>query len=162
METKKSFPPLVHSGAKILILGTMPGEESLARGEYYAHPRNAFWRILFDIYGAEYSADYKMKQRLIKQNNLALWDTVCECLRPGSLDSDIRNIAPNNIPAFLRRHKTIKTVCFNGKSAEKFYYKYWAEAEGVRYAALPSTSPAYAAMSYKGKLSAWRRVLLLA
>ncbi|MGB2579670.1 TDG/mug DNA glycosylase family protein [Elusimicrobium simillimum] len=156
---KKCFAPLTAPNPKILILGTMPGEDSLAMEEYYGHGRNAFWPIMFKFFGAEFSADYNVKKRLITGGGLALWDTVASCKREGSLDSDIKDIAPNDINGFIKKHPSIRQVFFNGKSAEKFYFKYNTRLEGVEYIPLPSTSPAYAAKSFDFKLKAWSAAL---
>ena len=89
--TKYSFPPLISSSAKILILGSLPGEESLKQAQYYAHPRNAFWKIMFTVFNEAYSEDYSVKCELLLKNHIALWDMVHSGNREGSLDSDIKD-----------------------------------------------------------------------
>ncbi|ACC98618.1 G:T/U mismatch-specific DNA glycosylase [Elusimicrobium minutum Pei191] len=154
---KKSFSFITSKEPKILILGTMPGEESLLRGEYYAHPRNAFWPVLFKCFGAEISAQYKDKKNLIINNNLALWDVLNECERQGSLDSEIKNFTPNKIDVFLRSRKSVRAIFFNGKGAGRFYKRFFAPFEEVKYFYLPSTSPAYAAKSLEEKTALWKQ-----
>ncbi|WP_424244656.1 hypoxanthine-DNA glycosylase [Elusimicrobium posterum] len=156
MNTKNSFSYWAAKDAKILILGTMPGEESLAHAEYYAHARNAFWPIMFELFGGSLeNASYKDKKNLILSNSIALWDVLRSCEREGSLDSDIRNMIPNDINSFLCGHPTVKAVFFNGKAAEKFYNKFFERLPGVKYFSLPSTSPANAQLNYAQKLALW-------
>lgn len=155
----KSFPPVLSVWPRTLILGSAPGIESLAHNQYYAHPRNAFWPILFDSLGRPFSAEFKDKLELIFNNNLALWDVLKTCSREGSLDSNITHMRPNNVNALIDMHTKLRAVLFNGKAAEKFYYKFFKPVEGVTYISLPSTSPANASVTYANKLILWRAAL---
>src|SRR5579883_2253754 len=94
---KRSFPPIVDARAKILVLGTLPGEESLRRQEYYAHPRNLFWPIVFGLFGAIPPAAYDQRLRLLAERGIALWDVCRAAERDASSDSTIRREVPNAI-----------------------------------------------------------------
>ncbi len=138
----------------MLILGTMPGKESLRAGEYYAHPRNAFWQIMFDLAGENFSDSYVSRKRLLLNNNIALWDVLESCERASSLDSDIRDEVPNDISSLLNKHPLIRTIFFNGQHASKLFKKYNPEIVLAQYT-LPSTSPAHA-VPLSRKAEQWR------
>lgn len=162
-----AFPPLAGNDARILILGSMPGARSLAENRYYAHPRNAFWRIICDCAG-EVTDDYDERKRLLLEAQWAVWDVLLHCERPGSLDANIdtKTIVCNDFEEFLSSHQSIKTILFNGKAAKTMFNKHIknnaffsslkAKPE-LHY--LPSTSPAMASMSYEQKLLVWRSYL---
>jgi hypoxanthine-DNA glycosylase len=149
----------------VLILGSMPGIASLRAGEYYAHPRNAFWQIIGTLLEIDTGASYERRVAALRKRRIALWDVLESCTRKTSLDSDIddSSIVVNNFARFLRAHAKIRTICFNGAKAESCYRKYVlakvSDAGDFRYHRLPSTSPAHAAMSVAGKIEAWRAVL---
>jgi TDG/mug DNA glycosylase family protein len=159
------FPPISRPDARILILGSMPGRESLARAQYYAHPRNAFWPIICDLLKIE-PDDYTARTARLIEQRVALWDVLQACFRRGSLDSDIehRSIVTNDFPGFFRGHPGIAAVYFNGAKAEAVYRRRVlpglpAAPAGLPLHRLPSTSPAYAAMSIEQKKLAWRVIL---
>ena len=152
-ERKHSFEPVWAPDARILILGTMPSVKSLAQGFYYAHPRNAFWPILFDLVGEAFSDDVDVKKRLILKNGIALWDVAQSAIRPGSLDSAIRDAVLNDIPGLLRNCPGVQKVLLNGTTALSLYRRL-IPGQRVPWALLPSTSPANT-MSYEKKRAAW-------
>ena len=154
----ESFPPVCASDAKVLIVGSMPGVKSLEAQEYYAHPRNAFWPILFTVFGHEKTDDYAQKKRLIVENSLALWDVAHTCEREGSLDSDMRKIAFNDFGALFEACPQIRAVLCNGGTAHSLFIKS-GYAQGKAVLRLPSTSPAYT-LSYEKKLHMWREAIL--
>jgi TDG/mug DNA glycosylase family protein len=162
---KRGFEPVADKNAVILILGTMPGEDSLRRHEYYGHPRNAFWKIMSALLGFAQNADYKQKTAALKQNRIALWDVIASCERDGSLDSriDESTIKINNFAGFFKKHCQIERVFFNGARAEKEYVQRVLPtlSSGPRHLParrLPSTSPAMASLGFEGKLRSWDRV----
>lgn len=155
----RSFPAVSKRQAHTLILGSMPGAESLRVREYYAHPRNAFWPIMGELFGAHPALPYPQRLRRLTDAGIALWDVLAECQRPGSLDAaiDNRTAVANDLPAFLMQHRGITRVFFNGASAERHFQRRFA-LPATRYTLqrLPSTSPAHASMSYAKKRDAWR------
>ena len=161
----RGFPPIERRGARVLVLGSMPGVASLAAKEYYAHPRNQFWRIVGELYGFDPAVPYRRRTQTLCLAGVALWDVLASCARPGSLDADIdeRSIVVNPFTRFLAAHPRIRRVCFNGRKAEAAWRRYvhceLPEARALSYVLLPSTSPAHAGMSYPRKLRAWRRAL---
>lgn len=152
---KYSFAPISETNATILILGTMPGEQSLALQEYYGHSRNNFWKILFTLFDKEIATDYQEKIKLLKQNKIALWDVLEACERNGSLDSAIKKEVANDFESFLKKHPNIKHIYFNGQKAASFFKKYVTVSDNYLFATLPSTSPANAGKSFENKLNEW-------
>ncbi|MFQ5582442.1 MAG: DNA-deoxyinosine glycosylase [Mariprofundaceae bacterium] len=147
--------------AIVLILGSMPGVESLRQQQYYAHPRNAFWPIMGELLGFDPALPYQQRLQLMKTNKIALWDVAHQCVRPGSLDADMRNVEANDFTTFFAQHSHIRTVFFNGGKAEALYGRLVlpqlsASLQTIPRHRLPSTSPAHAAMDFKTKLAAWR------
>jgi len=140
-----------------MIVGSMPSVKSLADSQYYAHPRNAFWPILFEVFGAEPTADYEAKKALIRANHLALWDVAGVCEREGSLDSNMKDIQYNDFASLYEVCPHIHTVLCNGGTAHSLFMKS-GFAGDRRVIRLPSTSPAYT-MAYARKLAAWKDAL---
>lgn len=164
MKVIRSFPPVADAAARVLILGSMPGAESLRAGEYYAHPRNAFWRLMGDLVGASRELSYGKRIRRLRHSGIALWDVLAACVREGSLDAaiDESTIIANDLVTFLARHPRISHVYFNGSTAERCFLRHVQpalEPDRLRLQRLPSTSPAHAALGYAAKLRAWRIVL---
>lgn len=155
----RSFRPVIDQRARILILGSMPGPESLRLRQYYGFSGNHFWRILFDLLEVKPPASYSEKIALLKESRIALWDVAGTCLRVGASDSSIRQAVPNKIPALLGRYKALHTIFINGKTAEALYRKYFSDQIQIAAYYLPSTSPANASMPYAQKLEKWRMIL---
>lgn len=154
-----AFPPVAPPNARILILGSMPSVESLNQGFYYAHPRNAFWRVLAEVFGAPLPADVPGKIMLLERHGLALWDVLKSCEREGSLDSAIREPAVNDFSGLFERCPQINRVLFNGGTAHRLFMKHGTSyLAGREWARLPSTSPAYT-LAYERKLALWRDAL---
>lgn len=160
----RSFPPIADEHARILILGSMPGKESLRAGQYYAHPRNAFWPIMGELAGASPALPYEERALRLEQAGIALWDVLASCMRRGSLDADIdpESIHPNDFAAFFEAHPHIERVYFNGTMAEQSFRKHvlpHLSQPPLRMQRLPSTSPANASLRYEQKLEAWKTIL---
>lgn len=154
----RSFEPVFSPDARVLIVGSMPSVKSLADAQYYAHPRNAFWPILFEVFGMLPTDDYEAKKELIRRNDLALWDVAGICEREGSLDSNMRDVQFNDFASLYAACPRIHTVLCNGETAHSLFLRsgYAGDRRVIR---LPSTSPAYT-MAYEKKLSIWRETLL--
>jgi TDG/mug DNA glycosylase family protein len=164
-----SFPAIVANGARILILGSMPGVASLSARQYYAHPRNQFWSILEKLCGARSALPYEQRLQMLRDHHLALWDVLHSCVRPGSLDAAIeRHTArPNDLTGLLCSTPSIRRICCNGATAHTVLKRHFAtrvavEFPGLEVKRLPSTSPANAGWSYARKLNAWRKALQIA
>jgi hypoxanthine-DNA glycosylase len=153
----KCFAPLAGKAPKVLILGTMPGGTALKKRQYYGYEHNAFWKIMFEIFETPFSADYKVRANFLKSNSVALWDTVASCERKGSGDAAVKNAAYNNIEGFLQKHKSVKAVFLNGRSAYKFFLKAVKNEITACVFTLPSTSPAHA-VPYAKKLAEWLKI----
>jgi hypoxanthine-DNA glycosylase len=151
------LPPIIGDGAKSLILGNMPSVMSLGAQEYYANPRNAFWRITGEIFGFDATAPYEARTAALTANGVAVWDVLRSCRRVGSLDSAVEpdSMAANDFGQLFERHADITRVFFNGAAAEKNFNRLVRVAPDLRYRRLPSTSPAQT-MRYADKLAAWR------
>lgn len=154
---EKSFAPLIDEHSKILILGSLPGVQSIAAREYYAHPQNHFWRIIFSIFGPPPKNSYNDKCKLLLRNRIALWDITYSADRAGSLDSNIKNIVPNDVPGLLRKYPEIKFLMFNGAFSYSKYKKFYGEPF-LPYEKLLSTSPACAGRDAE-KLEMWRSAI---
>lgn len=159
----RSFPPLIAAGARVLILGSMPGTASLAANQYYAHPRNQFWPILGDVLGFDPAIDYAARVHALHASGVAVWDVLAECTRTGSLDSaiDRRSEFPNDLTTLLAEHRGIRHVLLNGSKAATSFRRHHPRL-AITTIALPSTSPANASMPLASKLRAWREALLQA
>lgn len=156
---KTGFPPLADAGSRILILGSMPGERSLAAQQYYAHPRNLFWTFIAALGNEAPPDDYTARTLLLSRHHIALWDVCDACIRQGSLDSAILSVIPNDIEGLLARCPGISTVAFNGQKAAQLYRKYFPENNNRHYITLPSTSPANASIAYEHKKATWLQAL---
>ena len=137
------------------MLGTLPGEESLRRGEYYAHPRNLFWPIIFALFGETPPPAYSDRVCSIGAHNIALWDVCASARRVASADTTIAAEVPNAIDALLDTHPAIRAVAFNGSGAQRLYDRHFARRPALRYFPLPSTSPAHARLGFQEKLARW-------
>lgn len=157
---KKAFPPIIDKNSTILILGTMPGEKSLELQQYYGNKGNQFWKILFTIFGREFTHDYTDKKKLLSDHGIALWDVLQFCEREGSLDSSIKNEVPNDFGAFYKKHPQVRHVFFSSKNAAAYYDKYVGRKKDIFYETLPSPSGANASMPFAQKLEIWRSKIL--
>jgi double-stranded uracil-DNA glycosylase len=159
------FPPIVGEHPRTLILGSLPGQRSLQEQQYYAHPQNAFWKIVLQLFGATSPLPYSRRVQILTDHHIALWDVLAAAERPGSLDSSFVRASArvNDFAGFFRAHPRIRRVFFNGRKAEEMYRRFvlpalGTEFEELRYECLPSTSPAHAGMTFARKLELWRRI----
>ncbi|MCF6133230.1 DNA-deoxyinosine glycosylase [Flavobacterium wongokense] len=151
----QSFSSLSNPEAEVLLLGTMPGVQSLAKNEYYGNPRNHFWKLLSTIFNEPLPVDYHEKKQLLLRNKIAVWDVLQACEREGSLDSAIMKEVPNDFTTFLNEHPNIQLIAFNGQKAAAFFKKYVRLHKEYAFVTLPSTSPAHAGKSFEQKLVEW-------
>lgn len=158
------FPPIARADARVLILGSMPSEASLAAGQYYGHPRNAFWPILAELLGIDASIAYEQRTQSVQAAGIAVWDVLASCVRPGSADADIAadSIIVNDFESFFANHPSIRAIYCNGTMADTLYRRHvrrLVPSTVEIYGRLPSTSPAHAARSLTEKFDAWRVIL---
>lgn len=151
----KSFEPLVDARSRILILGSMPGPEALRKRQYYGFEGNHFWTIIPALFGLKRPASYLDRVQLVQSKGIGLWDVLASCIRPGALDSAIRNPVVNNIPRLLEDYPRINAVFINGQYAFKMFKKNFGTALAKPVFSLPSTSPAHASMSIREKTRRW-------
>jgi hypoxanthine-DNA glycosylase len=162
---KHCFPPIVGPNARILVLGTLPGEESLRLQQYYGHRQNHFWPIIAAMCGEDLPAEYPERVAMVLRSEIALWDVLQSAVRDGSsLDSAIVGECANDFADFFHQHPTIRRVAFNGKNARKFFKRHVEKSQQLPadlelLVPLPSTSPAYARpLEFKATL--WRDILM--
>ena len=156
------FPPVAARDAKVLILGSMPGVRSLVDKQYYAQPRNAFWPIMGTLFHAGPELPYRQRLKVLVANEVALWDVLRCCERPGSLDSSIdgSTAEPNDFAHFFAQHSQIKRIFFNGLMASRVFLRQVQPGLTDPFASLPtvilpSTSPVHAAMTLDEKKNRW-------
>lgn len=160
------FPPVSSPDARVLVLGSLPGEKSIEMQQYYAQARNAFWPIMGELCGAWPSLPYPRRLERLRAAGIALWDVLAAGERRGSLDSAIvpSSMVINDFAAFFAAHPGIRFVSFNGSMAAQLFVKRVLPTLPAKYAALemtrlPSTSPANASYSFERKLAAWTAAL---
>jgi hypoxanthine-DNA glycosylase len=156
---RAGFPPVLAPDTRILILGSFPGEASLAAQQYYAHPRNQFWRLLSAILGEDLvGLPYEERLKRLQAHRIGLWDVIDVCAREGSLDTAIRHAEANDFSVLKHQCPSLQRVCFNGKTSGKFEPQF--AAAGFETLVLPSSSPANAQFSFEEKLAVWEHILL--
>ncbi len=157
---KHSFGPAAIPGVRVLILGSLPGDESLRQRQYYAHRHNAFWPILGELLRFDPALPYPERLLALNRGGVALWDTLGVCRRPGSLDSNIRDARPNDIPGLLRDYPTIRAIGCNGGASYRYLRHCFPELpENIELEQLPSTSPAAARLRRQEKLEIFAKFL---
>jgi len=155
---KHCFPPVVDAGTRLLLLGSLPGEESLARGQYYANPRNHFWRLIGAVIGADLiSLGYRERLAALLAAGVGLWDTVGTATRRGSLDGAIRGHSANDLAALVAGLPGLRAVGFNGARSAAIGLPQLAPRPDLELLPLPSSSPAYT-LAFERKLAAWMRL----
>ncbi len=160
---KEGLEAVVGDEPRILILGTLPGDESLQKKEYYAKAGNRFWKVIYGLYGTtEVPKDYEEKEAFLKKHHIAIWDVLSSAEREGSLDVNIMQEIPNNIPAFIEKYPTIKVIAFNGKKAKEKFDEHFSELfdnEKLKIITLLSSSGANNQYSLDEMKRDWSRIL---
>ena len=159
---ESGFAPVAAPDARILILGSMPSRKSLSEHQYYAHPQNAFWPIMGELFEFDAKLPYAERLQRLRDNGIALWDVAHQCVRPGSMDHaiDTASVVPNDFASFFMAQPHIRAIFFNGRKAEELFGRLVLPRlappfRGIERRRLPSTSPAHAGLSRVLKLSAW-------
>ncbi|MDB5808843.1 MAG: DNA-deoxyinosine glycosylase [Betaproteobacteria bacterium] len=156
IKTARGFPPVIDARVETLILGSFPGVASLKKSQYYGHPQNHFWRLVGTVIGERLpEMDYERRLETLLEHGIGLWDIIDSCVRPGSLDANIREARHNDFERVTKVAKQLRRVCFNGKTSGKMepLFVEW----GFETVVLPSSSPANT-MSFTEKLKQWRQV----
>ena len=153
---KAAFAPVVSASTRVLILGSLPGEMSLAAARYYANPRNRFWHLMGAVIDRHDLPQLNYDERLsvLLANGIGLWDAVASAERPGSLDSAIRNAQPAALAELVATLPQLRAVAFNGRTSAKIARAQLAAGK-LELIDLPSSSPANAAMSFAQKCQVW-------
>lgn len=154
---KRGFPPVVDAGVRVLVLGSLPGDASLAAAQYYGHPRNGFWRLIGAVIERDLTAlPYGARLTALLAAGVGLWDVHAEAVRPGSLDAAIKDAADNDLTGLIDGLPNLRAVAFNGGAAAKAGTRLLASrADRLQLVPLPSSSPAHAAMGFEAKRAAW-------
>lgn len=160
MSKETSFAPILGSNPRILVLGSLPGKESLRQQQYYAHPRNLFWKLLAEVFNSNVPDGYEEKKRFLTEHGIALWDVCHQAHRKSSLDSDIKNEVPNKISKLVDENPTIRLIAFNGQKSETLYSRYFERLDGIEFVTLLSSSPANASFTFRQKVENWKQILI--
>ncbi len=162
MKPSRGFPAVADIAARVLVLGSLPGQVSLRQRQYYAQPQNVFWKLMGELFGAGPELPYAERLRALTAQRVALWDVCASAERPGSLDGSIRraSVVPNDFAQLFSLHPHIELICFNGQKAASLYRQLVlpglpTAAQAIRRETLPSTSPAFAGMRFEEKLARW-------
>lgn len=156
---KIAFDPIVDKNSTLLILGTMPGDKSLRKNEYYGHKSNQFWKILFTLFDKPLSNNYIDRVNLLLEQRIALWDVLHSCECEGSADTSIREEEANDFDLFFKQYPTIKTIFFDSKKAQELYIKHIGLDQDKQYFLLPSPSSANARIPFTEKVEKWKAIL---
>jgi TDG/mug DNA glycosylase family protein len=158
--TKLNFQIVSRDDTRVLVLGTLPGEESLKRGEYYGHPRNQFWRLMGSVIGRDLdSMPYSERLEALLDAGVGLGDTVAAATRIGSLDANLRHVSATDLRALLAAWPNLEALAFNGSKAGEIGRLQLGNAStGVKLIDLPSSSPANARQTFEAKLTLWEAI----
>lgn len=156
-KTAHPIPPVFDQHSEILILGSFPSVKSREEGFFYGHPKNRFWRVMADVFGADVPKTVPEKKDFLLKHHVALWDVIGACEIKGSSDASIQNVSVNDLTPLLSG-SSIRAVFTNGKTAWFYYHKYAEPKTGIPAVLLPSTSPANASWTYERLTDSWRCV----
>jgi hypoxanthine-DNA glycosylase len=155
-ERIRSFSPIINAASRVLILGSMPGIQSLEARQYYAHPQNQFWKIMGALFETEIPKEYDARTEFLLEHGIGVWDVVHSCCREGSLDTAIRHEDAHDIEALFLQYPGIRFVGLNGAKAYNLFQKHIGfRFPEISFRRLPSTSPAYTIKMDK-KLAEWQ------
>ncbi len=151
------FPSIINAHTRILFLGSFPSIASFEHSFYYAHPRNAFWPIIEEIFNVKFENNEAKKQFSLEKG-IGLWDVIASCERSNSSDTNLKNCIPNDFRTLLKHYPNIKAIAFTGKKSYDLFSKNFKDLE-VAQVILPSTSPAHAAMTRAEKTAIYQAFL---
>lgn len=158
-DRKSSFAPVANPHTRVLILGSLPGEASLAAARYYANPRNQFWRLVGAVIDVDLVAqDYESRLETLLAHRIGLWDSIGSAMRPGSLDTAIRDVAPNALANLAASLPHLRCIAFNGAKSASIGTPQLVGAGVFALLRLPSSSPAHASLTFEAKLGEWTKL----
>lgn len=164
-ELVTGLEPIAAADASVLILGSLPSSQSVQKQQYYGNPQNAFWRIMGELFGARPDIPYAARAEILKRSGVAVWDVLRSATRAGSSDAAIetKHATANDFSSFFNEHPKLELLCFNGKKAAQLYARLVVpQGTGTigKFAVrtMPSTSPAYASLTFDEKLHCWSAV----
>jgi methylated-DNA-[protein]-cysteine S-methyltransferase len=158
------MPPIIEENARVLILGTMPGEQSQQKQQYYANPGNHFWKIIYGIFDQSPGHDYADRVAFVIAKRIALWDVLENCTRRGSSDSNIKNVVINDVSGLITRYKEIRCIAFGSRKASELFFRYLRPLPDeivkrqIKFLLLPSPSGRNARINPAGKIAAWKKI----
>jgi len=154
---KTGLPPIAGANARLFILGSLPGDASLAAQRYYAHPQNQFWRLAGSVIGEDlHSMPYELRLGRLADHRIGLWDVIGSAERAGSLDQAIRNANHNRIDQLLHDYHALEAIAFNGGKSAAIGRKLIGNAR-IALIELPSSSPANT-RPFAEKAAAWAQL----
>lgn len=154
-DRRQGFAPVVDEQARLLILGSLPGDASLKAAQYYAHPRNGFWPLIGGVLGEDLPAQpYMQRLARLKGRGVGLWDVIASAERSGSLDAAIRSPEAADLRGLVESLPMLRAVAFNGGLAARLGRRILSDLESVALVDLPSSSPAHA-ISLSAKAESW-------
>ena len=157
-EVKTGLPPIARPDARVFILGSLPGDASLAAGQYYAHPQNQFWRLVGLVIGEDlHRMDYAARLGRLAEHGIGLWDVIGSAVRPGSLDQAIRDANHNRIEHLVRDFPDLRAIAFNGGTSAAIGRKLIGMEHALALIDLPSSSPANT-RPFAEKAAAWEQL----
>ena len=157
MHVEHPFPPLYDGNSEILILGSFPSVRSREQMFFYGHPQNRFWKVIAAVFDENVPETIPEKRELLIRNHIALWDVIRSCDIKGSSDASISGVVPNDLSPIVDA-APIRKIIVNGKTAQKYYWKYTKPHIGIEAVCMPSTSPANAAWSLERLIGEWRKI----
>lgn len=155
------LPPLIDDRSRVLVLGSFPSKQSLAKREYYGNAQNHFWQIMGLLFSFDPQAPYAERTAALSRNGVAVWDVIAECSREGSGDDAIQEASANALLGLLRDYPGVRHIAFNGGTAlrtARIFVPDLFEDGGVKWRQFPSTSPRHARLKLEAKLAAWRQL----
>ncbi len=158
----QGLPPLLSRSTRVVILGSFPGVKSLQLQQYYAHPQNQLWRLVFSALSVpspieQSTSCYEIRSKYLIELGVGLWDVYAACERVGSLDSAIAQAQPNDLASLRLRCPQLQAIAHNGGESYK-HAKHTLQL-GLPVYKLPSSSPANASWSFERKLAVWQDAL---
>lgn len=155
-----SLGPIIDENSRVLILGSIPGKQSLEKQEYYGNDRNAFWKIIYSLYDRHIESGYGKRLIFAREKKIALWDVIETCSREGSLDTNIKNEKVNDFENLFEKYPNIRKIFFNGTKAHDVFKKRigFERFKNIEFEKLTSTSPANT-IAFGKKLELWKVIL---